>query len=71
MAHLIICLIQELKRLATCTYQIWTSKDRSALKELATKDLPKLWSDADVPIGKDSSDKVVQQLFQGLEVNEE
>ena len=27
--------------------------------------------DADVPIGRDSSDKVVQQVFQGLEVNEE
>lgn len=58
-------------QISLCTYQIWTSKDRSALKELATKDLHKLWSDADVPIGRDSSDKVVEQLFQGLEVNEE
>ena len=46
-------------------------KNRFALKELATKDLHKLWSDVDVPIERDSSDKVVEQLFQGLEVNEE
>ena len=58
-------------RISLFTHRIRTSKDSSALKELSSKDSHKVLSQADVPIGDDSSDKIVEQLFEGLEANED
>ncbi len=36
-----------------------------------SKDSHQVWSQADVPIGEDSRDKIVEQLFEGLEAKME
>ena len=52
-------------------FQINKGAENSTLKELANKDSHKVWSQADVPIGEDSPDKIVEQLFESLEANME
>ena len=45
-------------RISLSTHRIGTSKDRSALKQRTSKDSHKVWSEADIPIGEDSSDEM-------------
>lgn len=58
-------------RISLSIYRIRTSKNSSALKELSSKDSHKVLSQADVLIREDSSVKIVEQLFEGLKVNED
>ena len=50
-------------------FQINKGAENSTLTEPANKDSHKAGSQADVPIGEDSPDKIVEQLFEGLEAN--
>ena len=45
-------------RISLSTHRIGTSKDRSALKQRASKDSHKGLSEAEIPIGEDSSDEM-------------
>ena len=58
-------------RISLSTYRIWISKNRFALKQRASKNSHKVWSKADVSIGEDTSNKIVKQLFESLEANED
>ena len=50
-------------------FQINKGAENSTLKQLANKNSHKVWSQADIPIGEGSPDKIVEQLFEGLEAN--